>query len=168
MKTVVRITNDYQSDNAYQSWREDIKDLLNETDLMVSCSIANTRMRNTVEELKDYQTFEGDFEKTTTVQATGYVQAEWQTYTIKHNEEDDDANLAELVSLLKKTFTHKNDYSVEIFERAEIDGKNFDADPHEHQSFSITHIEFPDKDDVKKAYVEIYGEDFDEIEVNIN
>ena len=74
----------------------------------------------------------------------------------------------ELIEELKKSFTHMNDYWVAKTEQEEINGKKFNAEPHEYTSFYIRHIEFPDKEDVLKEYVERYGEDFDECIIDID
>jgi len=167
MKTVVRITNDYNSTGAYQEWKDEIEYFVNDVFRLEVC-VSNKNYINTCEELKKYSFNRETTKKTTTVIARGYSQSEWQEYTIHHNEDDNCAEFKSFIEALKRTFTHKNDYCVEKFERAEIDGKTFDAEPHDHTSFSITHIEFPDKEDVKREYVDIYGEDFDEIEINID
>ena len=61
-----------------------------------------------------------------------------------------------------------NDYWVEKFEQTEINGKKFNAEPHDHTSFCIRHIEFPEKEEVLEEYIEIYGKDFDESIIEID
>jgi hypothetical protein len=166
MKTVIRISNDYQSSISHNQWREDINYFSNE--IQVHCSISNIDYTNTVRENQTYTPSKADLPKVKIIEAKGYCQGEWQEYKLRYACEDDNKNLVALIELLERTFTHKNDYWVEKFERAEIDGKNFDADPHDFEHFYIDHIEFPEKEDVLKAYIEIWGKDFDEFEINID
>ena len=73
-----------------------------------------------------------------------------------------------LVEDLERTFTHFNDFFVEKFEQTEINGKKFNAEPHDNAKFCISHTEFPDKEEIIKEYNEIYGEDYDEFLIEIN
>lgn len=166
MKTVIRISNDYQSSISHNQWREDINYFSNE--IQVHCSISNIDYTNPVRENQTYTPSKADLPKVKIIEAKGYCQREWQEYKLRYACEDDNKNLVALIELLERTFTHKNDYWVEKFERAEIDGKNFDADPHDFEHFYIDHIEFPEKEDVLKAYIEIWGKDFDEYEITID
>lgn len=168
MKTVIRITNNYQSDDAHREWKEDISYFVNEELKPLQAVTGNNRFQNVVEDVKDYSVEESELENVSTVVAKGYVQGDWQEYTIYHNQDREDEKFVKFLELLKRSFTHKNDYWVEKFERTGIDGKTFDAQPHDHTSFSITHIEFPSEEDVLKEYQDIYGKDFDEYEINID
>lgn len=167
MKTIVRIIDNCTSDNAYNDWKESVEQIVN-GELIVHCEIANSDYNNVVEDVKNYQTDINDFKKQTTVIAKGYSQGDYINYTLYHNEKEDSKPLRWLVEELEKTFTHQHDYWVEKFERAEIDGKTFDAEPHDYTSFCIRHDEFPDREEVRESYIAIYGEDFDEIIVDIN
>jgi hypothetical protein len=161
MKTVIRITENVMSDEAYIKWREDIDYIVAEID--VDCRISNHRFNNPIG--SDDSPL---FKHTEVVEATGYCQSDWQTYTLTHRGlESEKELLDELIALLKKTFTHKNNYFVEKFERTEIDGKVFNAEPHDFTSFAITDIEFPEEEDIINAYISEYGEDYDEVEVDI-
>jgi len=166
MKTVIRISNDYQSSGAQDEWCEDINYFANE--IQVHCSTSNDDFRNEVKAQQTYTPSMADLPKVKHISATGYTQSEWQDYTLRYACEDDNKNLVNLIELLERTFTHKNDYYVEKFERVEIDGKKFDSDPHDYTGLSITHIEFPEEEDVLAAYIDQYGKDFDEYEITID
>lgn len=163
MKTVIRITENVMSNEAYINWREDIDYIVAEID--VDCRISNHRLNNPIG--TDDSPL---FKHTTIVEARGYSQSDWQTYTLRHRGLESEKELIdELIALLKKTFTHKNNYFVEKFERTETDGKVFNSKPHDFTSFAITDIEFPNVEDIINVYINIYGEDYDEVEVyNIN
>lgn len=161
MKTNIRISTDYYSQGAYSEFRDEINYLVNEC-IECYCEVKNNSLVNQVEEEKNYTSHKGQFKNKTIVEAKGYSQGEWQTYTLHHNLDENNDDLMRLVDELEKSFTHMNDYTVEKFESEEINGKVFNAEPHDYTNFSIRHIEFPDEDDVLKEYLEIYGKDFDE------
>ena len=167
MKTIIRISKDNIGTTSYDLFCEEISYLVNE-EVEVLCKVKNNSLNNIVEEKKNYFTTDTKFKYKTEVEAKGYSQGDWQTYILYHNVEKDDENLQRLVRELQKSFTHMNNYYVEKFERVEIDGKNFDADPHDMTWFAIRDVEFPDKDDVLAAYLEIYGKDYDEIIIDLN
>lgn len=166
MKTVIRITNDYNSNEAYEDFINSVSSLLEEAP-KVFCEVSNDQFQNNVERLKNYHSDPSEFRNKTTFTAKGYSQGDWQTFTLYHNCKEDNQYFSALVEELKKSFTHMNDYFVEKFERAEIDGKTFDAEPYDYTGFSIRHIEFPESEDVKEAYIECYGGDFDECIIDI-
>jgi flagellin-like hook-associated protein FlgL len=159
MKTVIEITNDYYSNNSYDYYKEELQELYSQIDVLVT--VANNDYNNLLESDKDKE----DYKHTLQVDAKGYSQSEWQTYTIYYNDNED---LEYLVSLLEKSFTHFNDYIVSKFESQEINGKEFSAEPHDYTNFSISNIEFPEKEDVLKAYTDMYGKDYDKVIVNID
>lgn len=167
MKTVIRISRDHHGDGAYRCFVDEINYLVNE-EVNCYCEVADNSFINIVEQEKNYATSEGEFANKTIVDAIGYYQGEWQRYTIHHNLEQDNDALHRLVCELRKSFTHMNSYIVEKFERTEINGKNFDAEPHDYTTFSIRHIEFPDEQDVLVEYTDIYGVDYDECIIEIN
>tara|TARA_S200002703_G_scaffold10590_1_gene9916 strand:- start:2357 stop:2860 length:504 start_codon:yes stop_codon:yes gene_type:complete len=167
MKTIIKITNDYMSENSHNEFISNIDSIINDG-IEVFCEIKNNRMTNIVEEQKNYIFNKEDAKNKTVVEAKGYSQSEWQTYILHHNAEESNNDLQLLVEELKKSFTHMNDYWVVKFEQIEIDGKKFNGDPQDFTSFCIRHIEYPDKEDVLKEYVEIYGEDFDEYIIKID
>jgi len=167
MKTIIKITNDYNAQLSWESRNEDINYIVNE-EVKCFCEVRNDRLINIVEQEKNYFSAKEEYKNRTVIEATGYSQGDWQTYVLYHNLDDDNKHIIDLVDLLEKSFTHLNDYWVEKFEQTEIDGKKFNAEPHDHTSFCIRHIEFPDKEDVLKGYIEIYGEDFDEYIIEID
>ena len=172
MKTLVRISTDYFSNLSDDLYKEDINFLVNE--LNVCCNVDNNHFINIAEQEKRYNSSPEDYTNKITIEAKGYSQNEWQVYTLCYNENElqtneDKARFNGLIEQLKKTFTHRNDYFCEKLEYTEIDGKKFiNPEPFDMTSFSITNIEFPNKEDIKEIYVSIYGEDFDEIEINID
>lgn len=163
MKTIIRISNDITGDTAYNEFCDEIYYLVNDANIEVECEVKNDSYINIVEEKKNYSTSGTKFLYKTEVEAKSYSQGDWQTYILYHNAERDNETLQRLVEELKKSFTHLNSYCVEKFERMEVDGKNFDAEPHDMTWFAIRDIEFPRESDVRASYIDIYGEDFDEI-----
>ena len=171
MKTILRITKDDFSELSYDLFIEDINYLVNELNLF--CEIRNNKFNNIVEDNKRYLSSQSEYKDKLIVEARGYSQSDWQEYTLYYNESElktsQQKNYFEsLVTQLERSFTHFNDYSCELFEREEIDGKVFDADPHDWTTFCIDDIEFPDEEDVKQRHNEIYGENHDEIIIEIN
>ena len=167
MKTIIKISTDYHSTLSHDEFLENIENIVNDG-LDCFCEIKNDNLINVVEEKKNYFSAKEDYKNKTIVEAKGYSQGDWQTYTIYHNEKEGSNNLSMLVEELEKTFTHQNDYFVENFEQTEINGKKFNSEPHDYTSFCIRHIEFPEKEDVLKEYIEIYGEDYDECIIKID
>ena len=165
MKTIIRITNDYNGTLSYDNFKEYINYLVHEMDIF--CEVKNNNLNNIVEDEKNYAGNKDDYSKQTIVNATGYSQNEWETYVLYHNLEEDDRNLISLVKQLKRSFTHFNDYQVEKFERTTIDGKDFDSEPHDYTCLCIDFIEFPEKKDIIKEYNEIYGVDYEEYIIEI-
>ena len=161
--TVIRINNDYMSTLAYDDRNEDIAYLVNE-ELKVHCTVSNKQFLNPVKTDRNNE----KCKHIKTITANGYSQGDWQEYTLRFNCSEDNQYLKQLVTHLERTFTHQNNYMVEKFERVYIGGKTFDADPHDFEHFYIDHIEFPEKEDVLKAYIDIWGEDFDEFEIKID
>lgn len=164
MKTIVRITNDYNSGISHDYFMDDIAYHVNE--LNIFCDIENSNFINIVEQHKSYIDSKEDYKNKTIVKAIGYSQSDWQEYVIYHNYKSNE--LDDLIKVLKKTFTHKNDYIVEKFYRTVINGKTFDSEIEDCISFSVNNIEFPDKEDIKKAYISSEVSDFNEIEINID
>lgn len=165
--TVIRINNDYMSTLAYDDRNEDIAYLVNE-ELKVHCTASNKKFSNPVEQFQKADRSGENFKHVRTIVARGYSQGDWQEYTLRFNCNEDNQYLKQLVTHLERTFTHQNNYMVDKFERVEIGGKTFDADPHDFEHFYIDHIEFPEEEDVLKAYIDNWGEDFDEFEINID
>ena len=155
MKTIVKITNDYDSDGAHQSKVDDINYIVNE--ISVLCETTNDSYINLIEQEKRYASEKEDYNNKIIIEARGYSQSDWQTYTLYYNEKELQTPeqrmlLSILIQHLERSFTHSNDYKVAIFEQTVIDGKTFNSDPHDYICFSITHIEFPDEADVLEEY----------------
>jgi hypothetical protein len=171
MKTIIKITEDNYSDIAFIQWKEDINYLVNEVD--VFCQIANNKYNNRVEKEKRYSSTEEDYKNTITIIAKGYSQSEWQEYTLHYNENElitpqQRTYFSDLIKQLERTFTHKHSYSVEKFEQTEIEGKTFNAEPHDYDSFCISHTEFPDKVDIEEEYNARYGIDYDIMIIDVD
>lgn len=166
MKTIVEIKSDYDADGAYHEFIDEVSFLVNEIEL--HCEVSNDRFTNVVEQRKNYFVDKSKFKNKTIVEAKGYSQGDWQEYTLYHNEPKDSAILQSLVDELEKTFTHMNDYIAEIYEQTEVDGKLFNAEPHDYIHFSIRHTEFPEKDDVLGEFESLYDLEYDEIIINID
>lgn len=166
MKKIVKIEQDYVSPLSIELRNEDVEYLVNE-EISIFCEIANNKFVNFVEKLQHEKTSKEDFKNSVTVEAKGYSQGVWQRYTIYHNLEDDNKYLNQLADVLKKSFTHQNDYDVATYESIERDGKTYLSIPQHEGMFCITDIEFPEKEDVIKAYNEQFGGDYDEIIVKL-
>lgn len=167
MKTVIRISTDYQSTESYDDFVEQVTQLVNEL-VEVHCEVKNKDFTNIVEKVQKTYVDRDTLTKCISFSATGYCQSEWQGYVLRYNCEDDNIYLKQLIDELKKSFTHMNDYCVHKFEREVINGKNFDAEPHDYTAFSIRDIEFPEKEQVLARYNEIYGEDYDIVIVEVD
>jgi len=166
-KTVIRITNDYQSTGAYDDFIEQVGQLVNEY-VDVHCEVRNTDFTNVVETQQLNQVDRESFKNTTTFSARGYSQSDWQEYTLRYNCEDDNIYLLQLIEELKKSFTHMNDYSVEKFERVEIEGTVYDAEAHDFTGIHIRDIEFPETEEILNTYTDYYGKDYDEVIIDVN
>jgi hypothetical protein len=171
MKTLLKISNDYFSECAENEYTEDINVLVNE--LNVKCYIKNNDYLNIVEEQQNY-TPDEEYNNHINIVARCYSQSEWQEFTLYYNDNAiknkiHKSYLESLIEQLKKYFTHKNNYFCQKFEYIEKDNKIFmNNEAFDMTSFSITHTEFPNEEDIKKAYSDIYGDDFDKIEINID
>ena len=164
MKTIIKINNDYYSYLAYQSKVDDINYIVNEINVL--CETTNNKYINLIEQEKRYSSEKEDYKNKIIIEAIGYCQSEWQTYTLYYNEKELKTPMhkmyfSDLIQHLERSFTHNNDYSVEKYEQTKIDGKIFNAEPHDYTSFSIVHTEFPDDNDIIKEYKSIYGKDYD-------
>lgn len=168
MNTQIKISieNDYNSENSFDYWNNEIENVLTELDLY--CEVKNSRFINPLEnnnKTKDKKDYKNKF----FIDAFGYSQSDWQTYSIYYNRKDTNLNyFNELINLLKKSFTHKNDYIITKTEVVTINNKTFESDAIDYTTFSITDIEFPDANEIEKCYIEWYGKDFDIIEINID
>ena len=164
MKTIIKITKDYNSDLAYQSKVDDINMIVNEINVL--CETKNNSYINLIEQEQRYSSEKEDYKNKIIIEAKGYSQSEWQTYTLYYNEKElktpqNRMYFSDLIQNLERSFTHENDYSVEKYEQTEINGVLFNSEPHDYTSFSIVHTEFPEDNDIIKEYKSIYGIDYD-------
>jgi len=149
MKTILKIENDYNSNLSFDYWKE----IFSETDFKFYIESVNKSFYLPIENEHEKQ----QFKNCKIIEAKGYSQSDWQTYKIYFNGE-----LPEYIeTALKRTFTHKNDYTVSKYEQAEINGKIFNAEPHDYTIFCIEHIEFPNENDIINEYNNIFGKDYD-------
>lgn len=171
MKTLLRITEDNYNDIANNYYTEDINYLVNE--LNIYCNIENNNYIDIVEQEKRYVSYKGDYSNKKTITAKGYCQGDWQEFTVHYNESDLDTSqkrvyFRSLVESLERYFTHKNQYFCDLYEYVESNGKKFiSEEPFDSTTLVIDNIEFPNKDEIKQFYINTYGENFDEIEINI-
>ena len=164
MKTIIKISKDYYSDLAYQSKVDDINTIVNEIDVL--CEIKNDKFINLIEQEQRYSSEKEDYTNKIIIEAKGYSQSDWQTYSLYYNEKElktpqHRMYLRDLIQHLERSFTHNNDYFVEKYEQTKINGVVFNAEPHDHTSFSIAHTEFPENNDIIEEYRSIYGADYD-------
>lgn len=167
-ETLIVIENDYFGDDAELETTEDINNLVNELD--VFCELKNGEYINIVEQEKRYSSSKGDYKKSIQIEAKGYSQGEWQTYTLYYKldgSKKQKTYLESLIQHLERSFTHDHNYCVNKYEVVTIDGKEFKGESEDYTTFCITNIEFPEEEDVKAEYLSIYGEDYDKIEINI-
>ena len=158
-KIKIEISEDYNSTLSYDNRNDEISYFLEGLDLY--CEISNNRMINIVNKLNKTKTYKDDYNTKTIVNAKGYCQSDWQTYKLYHNKDIDSDSLAQLIILLERSFTHQNDYFVTKKEVVTIKGKEYET-IEDYTSFCINHIEFPEDNDIIKAYIEYHGKDYDE------
>lgn len=160
----VTIAKDYYSDTAYEYFRDDIEQIVNK--LNVFCEIKNRKFVNIVEECKLYASNKDDYTNVKTVMAKGYTQSEWQEYTLYYNGNIDEVD--ELIDILKRSFTHNNNYIATKKVSIEQGGLTFTSvDNYDVVHFAITDIEFPTDDDIIKRYNSLYGVDYDMIVLDV-
>tara|TARA_R110000803_G_scaffold79086_2_gene144568 strand:+ start:11 stop:526 length:516 start_codon:yes stop_codon:yes gene_type:complete len=171
MKTIIEISNDYNSDFCYQRKVEDINYLVNE--LNIFCELRNTNYINIIEQEKIYNSEKEDYKNKIIINAKGYSQSDWQDYILYYNENELSTpqkrmEFSYLVKHLEKTFTYQNDYIAKKYEQTEIDGKIFNSEPFDYTFFYIDNIEFPNNEDIIKEYIALNGKDFDEFIIENN
>ena len=166
METILKITQEYNSNLSYQYFTDEINYLVNNIDIF--CEVKNDNFINIVEQEKNYNSSKEQYKNKTILEASGYSQSEWQTYVLYHNLEETNKDLICLCNELKKSFTHFNDYSAEIIKRTEIDGIIYESKNIDSFSFCIRYIEFPDKKDILGAYNNEFGINYDNYEIDIN
>tara|TARA_R100000544_G_C2227101_1_gene61564 strand:- start:2579 stop:3067 length:489 start_codon:yes stop_codon:yes gene_type:complete len=159
MKKIARISKDYESYYSQDKWTEDLKVEMREVDVYISLP-KDRENWGLVDLLQTEQnTFADQYSNCVHIQATGYVQGSFLDYKIYYNGDED--KLKYLKTLLKRTFTHKNDYIVE----------NIEMLPSGHSkiidktSFCVNDVEFPKLEDIKNAIEEHEGYAYDEFQL---
>ena len=168
--TLITIENDYHSTTANDFWKEDINYLVNELNLC--CEIKNSNYINIVEQEQRYSSNKEDYKNSIHVEAKGYSQGDWQNYVVYYNEKElktpqQRTYFSSLLKQLEKTFTHKNNYQVGKCIVVTIDGEEYKGEDYDYTTFCIDHVEFPEEEDIKEAYISIYSKDFDKIQINV-
>ena len=170
MKTLVKITPDHNSTASYDAFKADINCLANE--LNIFCEIKNNDFINIIEEQKRYVTEKDEYTDSIVIDATGYSQSDWQTYTIHYNKKEIEGEIKKayfyaLIKELKRSFTHFNDYFCEKFEYIETKKGKLAVvnEPYDFVTICVDTVEFPTKENIETEYLEIYGKDFDKIEI---
>lgn len=162
-QTKITIEKDNYSELSYDRFIEDINYIVNEIE--VYCEISNGDYSNIIEEQKRYDYYPCESSIVIEVNAVGYCQSEWQRYKLYIGEHTDN-DIEILTNLLKRSFTHFNDYIVTKTEVVDIDGTIYESGPIDYTNFDISHIEFPNEQDIENEYLEIYGKDYDLISIN--
>lgn len=164
MTIIYSIEQDFISQNAWYMYLEDVQNLYkyelgekvfitHENRSLAGLGIAELDSNVEEEQLEEY-------DSKTIVTAKGYSQGDWEEYTLYYNEAELSEQELETLEILKvelsKLYTHKNDYSVTALEVREIDGKQWST-PYEVENglFSITHVEFPEDEDIVQAFKEV-------------
>lgn len=172
-KKTLTITRDYDLNDSYNLFREDINYLVNE--LNVFCEIHNNNFENIIEDEKRYNSYKDDYKDSKTIISKGYVQSEFQVYNIYYNEFEIEnltsikkEYLNQLFQLLENSFTHFNqNYYFEIRESITLKGIQYDSKPLEDGYFCVYNSEFPTKDEIYKEFDREYFNEFDYDEVII-
>ena len=154
MKTIIKVNPDYNSSLAWELYKEFLQTISEDQDIHVTNK--NSNYLNVLPTDGD----EDDYINTITIECTGYVQSEWDTYTIYYNELTDDIKL--LAEELKKIFTHKHEYYLQQIEELES-GHSKVIDTY---GLVISNVEFPDKEDIEKEIKEQYNLKYDELIIN--
>tara|TARA_R100001377_G_C3139861_1_gene92273 strand:- start:137 stop:607 length:471 start_codon:yes stop_codon:yes gene_type:complete len=156
METILKITNDYESNFSYQIYREGLVELSNDLDIVVQNT--NREMMNILEH-KD--TNVDGYVQSIQIECKGYSQSDWDTYTIHYNQMT--ADLEILIEELSRVFTHKHDYFIQEVEVLDS-GHELVVDQH---TIFINHIEFPTKLDILEQ-IESNGIEYDKLKFNLN
>ena len=147
MKNIARISNEYNSQLSSDIWNEDLKEYIRNLDVFI-----DTRNRQFSYDAIENQMLKQNLmkgAKCITVDAKGYVQSEWETFSVYHKCTEKELSL--LVEHLEKIFTHKNDYLVENVEEL-ITGHTKIVDK---CIISVSYPEFPELQDIVKVIEEM-------------
>jgi len=155
---ILEVFNDYESRNAHELYKDDLISLCQDLDIRIENS--TNKLYNILESVNSYKE-PSEYKKHITVSCKGYTKGEYDIYKLYFNSYND--NIKHLKEELKKLFTHKNDYIIKSFEVLETGHKK----EIENYFISITDVEFPENEDIKK---EIQNNDiyFDKIKFNNN
>ena len=154
MKTIIKVNPDYNSSLAWELYKEFLQTISEDQDIHVTNK--NSNYLNVLPTDGD----EDDYINTITIECTGYVQSEWDTYTIWYNKLTDDIKL--LAEELKKVFIHKSEYYLQEIEELDS-GHSKVIDTY---GLIISDVEFPDEEDIEKEIKEQYNLKYDELIIN--
>tara|TARA_R110002072_G_scaffold264865_1_gene423786 strand:- start:10 stop:537 length:528 start_codon:yes stop_codon:yes gene_type:complete len=159
----LNISNDYDSSSAWDIYIEQIKYIVNELD--VHCEIRNKKLINIVEQEQKYNTDINEYDNKIIIETIGYSQSEWQAYELYYNyfqSKEQKALFDGLVVLLKRSFTHFNNYYFELIESIIVEGKEYENNKYiENGGFFIDWIEFPNNDDILDAFKDEFELNYD-------
>ena len=151
------------SQNAWDNYIDDINYVVNE--LNIHCEISNNRLVNIIEQQQTYISDINDYKNNTVIESKGYSQSDWQTYNLHYNDfesKEQEALFDYLIKLLKRSFTHFNNYYFELIESIIVEGKEYEnKEPIENGVFIIDWIESPNNDDILAAFNNEYGLNYD-------
>ena len=163
-KTILEVYNDYDSNFAYEDYKENINGLASELDIIIF-NKNDEKFDNIIsdrQKTKYCTNHKDSYKNSITIDCVGYSQSDWDTYTIYYNDMTND--LKYLCKELKRLFTHKNDYLIKEIELLDS-GHSKVINTH---SIMINYIEFPTNKDIAET-IKHYGiGDFDEIIFNNN
>jgi len=154
MKTIIKVKPDYDSSLAWELYKEFLQTISEDQNIHVTNK--NSDFLNVL----PTDGYKEDYKNQITIECNGYVQSEWDTYTIWYNKLTDDIKL--LAEELKKVFTHKNEYYLQEIEELES-GHSKVIDTY---GLVISNVEFPDKEDIEKEIKEQYDLKYDELIIN--
>lgn len=170
MKNLLRIERDNYNDIAQMDFTDEINYLVNE--LNIYCEQTNNNYINIVEQEKRYSSSKEEYDSIIEVSSIGYSQGDYINYIIHYNKEDlkDKKVLSvfnQLNKVLSNTFTHyNNQYTCSLYEYTVINNKTFiNEEPIDTNCIVLTHIEFPEDNDIIEEYNNIFGLNYNEIEV---
>tara|TARA_R110000796_G_scaffold192082_1_gene308813 strand:- start:96 stop:575 length:480 start_codon:yes stop_codon:yes gene_type:complete len=147
MKNIARITRDYDSQMSVERWREDLNNELEQLDVNVWTKDKHWFFMEQL--LKNQDTLPDQFSNSITAESIGYVQGEYAKFQIYYNGEVE--KVENLKKILEKTYTHKNDYLIEIIEMLSS-GHSRVID---RCVISVDDVEFPELQDIVKVIDEI-------------
>jgi hypothetical protein len=167
INTKVVIKKDYNSNLSYDIRNQNIGYLLTELDLY--CEIKNNSFVNIIKELQATNAYNNNYTDKLIINAVGYSQSDWQEYTLHYNKDEiNKAYLKQLIKLLKKSFTHLNDYIAYVNELVTVDNKTYSSVNTECFGFCVNQTEFPESESIIKEFNEQFGIKYDTIEYIIS